>query len=185
MWRFVMILDRFDVCEAWYLCLSNSHEGKGDPKYARLSRLSHHFSPRPSLCGPKDLTTNGLEIYLRLQGVELPFLEAGMEGNEIYEMWAGAYADTRVLIRADSFESAEEALLEWLDDNAPGCLTTIDYDEAAQELGYKNLADAEEQDKADEVIEHAEIDMTVVGHTTLKNGNAIASHEWGGQEWEG
>lgn len=180
------MFDRFDVCEAWYLHLSANHGGQGSKEYARLSRMSRYFTPKQSLRGACDLSSNGLEIYLKLAGVDVPLVDAGMEGNTLFEMWAGAYATTKALVRADSLESAFEAFVEYLDDHAPGMLTQIDYDAAARELGFASwdsvYVESEWTEDAERVSEHAEMDMTVIGHTTLKHGNAIASHEWGGHE---
>jgi len=88
----------------------------------------------------------------------------------------GAYGSTHVYTWADSYESAEETMLEWVDDNAPGLLSTIgeaELRESAQELGIEY----DPQDIDDRIIEHAEQDMIIVGHTTLKHGNAIPSWE--------
>jgi hypothetical protein len=58
--------DRFDICEAWYLALSDAHGGQSSPEYERLSRLTRpgHFSPGPSL-SVDSLSENGREIYWR------------------------------------------------------------------------------------------------------------------------
>ncbi len=95
----------------------------------------------------------------------------------LYLMWAGAYGDVRCYVWADSFDTAFECLVEYLDDHAPGCLSTIDYEGY---LGPDPEALSEEAREA--AIEEAEMDMTVVGHTTLQHGNAIPSWEWGGDE---
>lgn len=105
----------------------------------------------------------------------------------LYQMWAGTYGDTRVYIWADSLESAFEELVEWLDDNAPGILTTFDesdYRAAAKDLGIEwqpNWPDWEDR-KFEKVAEQTEADHTVIGHTTLKHGTHIASDDWGGGE---
>lgn len=69
-------------------------------------------------------------------------------------MWAGAYGDIKVAVYANSRDDAFEHLVEWLDDNAPGVLHEA-------------------------LTEEDEIDMTLVSHTTLNNGNCIPSWEWG------
>lgn len=97
----------------------------------------------------------------------------------------GAYGDTHVAVLADSLEDALEEALEWLDDNAPGLLSTVgpdDYAAAARELGA--AWEPEETADADtaRVVERAETDMTMVSHTTLKNGNCIPSWEWTARE---
>jgi len=64
----------------------------------------------------------------------------------------GAYGSTHVYTWADSYESAEEEMLEWVDDHAPGLLHQVE-------------------------TEEDEVDMIMVGHTTLEHGNAIPSWE--------
>lgn len=64
----------------------------------------------------------------------------------------GAYGNTVVFVWADSADSAMELISEWVDDNMPGMLSWC-------------------EDEEDEV------DMYVVGHTTLKHGNCIPSWE--------
>ena len=103
--------------------------------------------------------------------------------RNLYLMWAGAYGDTKCFVWANSFDDAFEHLVEWLDDEAPGLLTRLDYVGAALELempttDLEKLTDEQQE----QVREHAEMDMALVGHTTLKNGDAIASHEWGADE---
>jgi hypothetical protein len=54
--------NRFDVCEAHYLFLSQYHEGQASEKYARLSKLSTYFNPGPFLCVER-LEDNARDIY--------------------------------------------------------------------------------------------------------------------------
>ena len=65
-----MYFDRFDICEAWYLYLSEYHEGQNSKKYARLSKLLTCFQPRDSLYDCSDLDTNAREIYDNLVATE-------------------------------------------------------------------------------------------------------------------
>lgn len=58
-----MYFDRFDICEAWYLYLSEYHGGQFSPEYARLSKLLESFTPRDTLYDRNDLHENGQEIY--------------------------------------------------------------------------------------------------------------------------
>ena len=109
--------------------------------------------------------------------------------RNLYCMWAGAYGDTRLFVWADSFDDAFEHLVEWLDDNAPGLFSKIDWDDAAREHGFESMAAALEQHGNDydcaeieAIRETAEMDMTTIGHTTLDNGDCIPSWEWGGDE---
>lgn len=60
-----MFFDRFDIIEAHYVFCSSYHEGQGSKLYARLSRMSRYFKPRPSLA-PSTLSENGLAIYADL-----------------------------------------------------------------------------------------------------------------------
>ena len=122
------------------------------------------------------------KITVEFEGTQIPVVNPDDVSYDetVWDMQAGAYADVRVLVFAQHLEDALEVFVEWLDDNKPGCLTTIDYDAAAKELGFDvdHLSDQEEE----KIYEHAEVDMYVVGHTTLKHGNAIPSYEWWGKE---
>lgn len=107
-------------------------------------------------------------------------------GGGLYRMWFGAYG-TKLYVWADSFESAFEEGVEWLDDNAPGNLTDLDEGDlrsAADEIGVTWQDSWPDWDDADfqRVIEKAEEDLTLIGHTTLKHGRYIPSHEWGGDD---
>lgn len=107
--------------------------------------------------------------------------------DTLFKMWAGAYGEAVGYVWADHFEDAFEEFVEWLDDNAPGHLVSLDEDdlkEAARDLGLKwrgEWPDWEDED-FQRVVEHAEVDLTVIGHTTLEHGQYIASWEWGGAE---
>lgn len=92
----------------------------------------------------------------------------------------GAYGCTVLYVLKEHLEDALEEALEWLDDNAPGVLSTVgpdDYKRAAQELGV--TWEPEEMSDADtyRVVQAAEADMVMVTHTTLKNGNCIPAWE--------
>ncbi len=96
--------------------------------------------------------------------------------DELYYFSLGAYGSTHVYVWANSADDAMEEMVEWVDDNAPGLLSTIgeaELRESAEELGIEY--DPEDVDY--QIIEHAEQDMYVVGHTTLKHGNAMPSWE--------
>ena len=57
--------DRFDIVEAWFVFLSEYHEGQGSEKYARLSHILSYFNPSPNvMCG--NLTENAQAIYQNL-----------------------------------------------------------------------------------------------------------------------
>jgi|SRR6478736_492733 len=95
----------------------------------------------------------------------------------------GAYGWTNVRVWADPdcFEDAFEIAIEWLDDNAPGHLVSYaEFNElrkeAAEELGLDLNSD--DDDIQQSITEAAEVDLTVVGHTTLKHGMHIASYDW-------
>ncbi len=105
----------------------------------------------------------------------------------LYLMWAGQVGSVRVYVWADSFESAFEEFVEYLDDEAPGMLTDVtedDLKEAAQDKGIEWQETWPDWEDSDFVVvaEAAEVDLTSIGHTTLKHGQYIASWEWGGAE---
>ena len=57
--------DRFDVVEAWFVFLSEYHEGQDSKKYARLSHILSYFKPSPNvMCGK--LSENAQAIYQNL-----------------------------------------------------------------------------------------------------------------------
>lgn len=96
--------------------------------------------------------------------------------RELYYFSLGAYGSTHVYVWANSADDAMEEMVEWADDNAPGLLSTIgeaDLREAAEDLGIEY--DPEDIDYR--IVERAEADMYVVGHTTLKHGNAMPMWE--------
>lgn len=111
--------------------------------------------------------------------IPLANCDAGDE-ERTFRFSFGAYCSARCYVFAPHLEGALEFALQWLDDNAPGLLTTIgpeDYKRAAIELGLPD--DDTEGPFWHKVQERAEEDMLMVSHTTLKNGNAIPSWEWG------
>ncbi|MDB6084038.1 MAG: hypothetical protein JWN43_1919 [Gammaproteobacteria bacterium] len=57
-----MLFDRLDICEAWYLALSDCHRGQGSREYLRLCRLERHFKPSPLLT-VATLSENARQIY--------------------------------------------------------------------------------------------------------------------------
>lgn len=111
---------------------------------------------------------------------------------KLFRMHAGAYGETRAYVWSDSFESAFESFVEWLDENAPRCLTTVGEDElksAATELGIVWPSDPVvsgfyESSEFERIRDLAETDLTAIGHTTLRNGTHIVSSEWRGDEIE-
>jgi hypothetical protein len=58
-----MYFDRFDICTAWYLALSECHGGQWSDSYARLCRLTKFFIPSPMLT-VDSMDDNAKEIYL-------------------------------------------------------------------------------------------------------------------------
>lgn len=132
------------------------------------SRYLHRFAELGE--GPEELDHDGAR--------EFPIVNPSDHDRSyrttLYRMWAsdGAYCARKIYVWADGFETAFEHLAEWLDDNAPGYLAR------SSEL----LADMTDEERA-EAEESGEIpDYTYVGHTTLRNGDCIASHCWGGDE---
>lgn len=57
-----MHFDRFDICAAWYIFLSEYHEGQGSDKYKRLCKLLTYYTPAPSLRW-SNLNDNERSIY--------------------------------------------------------------------------------------------------------------------------
>jgi len=111
--------------------------------------------------------------------------------DRLFKMWAGpAFGTTHGYVWADGEEAAFEEWVEYLDDHAPGVLVTVGEDElreAADDLGVSwkpSWPDWGDPSFAD-VAEHAEADLTVIGHTTLKHGTHIPSDEWGMDEVTG
>jgi len=57
-----MYWDRFDICEAWYLALTDCHGGQYSRAYAKLCKLKQYFDPATNL-SIDTLSENGLQIY--------------------------------------------------------------------------------------------------------------------------
>lgn len=118
--------------------------------------------------------------------------------THLYLMWFGAYGTDRVLVWADSFDSAFETAVDYFDDpKSCGVFTFTeesDYKAAAEDEGIEWPAggwdDLSERDQ-EKVREAAEADLTVIGHTTLSCmpkgawGAFVASWEWGGDDITG
>lgn len=108
---------------------------------------------------------------------------AGSPGDEAFIFAFGAYGDTRLAVFARSLDDALEEAFEWLDDNEPGQLlwSHENAEECAAELGipWPLPEDFDHSgDKGCELYEACTVDMTVCGHTTLKNGDCMPSWEW-------
>lgn len=99
----------------------------------------------------------------------------------------GAYLDTHVWVFANTFDEAFEEAIEWVDNNCPAALTSFtmdDYKETAKELELtwqEYWPDFDDENWC-KVVEETEVDHTIIGHTTLKNGTHIASWEWNGSD---
>jgi hypothetical protein len=125
-----------------------------------------------------------------LSDPRVPNANEPSDGDRLYRFRFGEHGETVVDCFADSAEDAFEIAVEWLDDNAPGHLVTIgdaELKEAAEELGLAmpvvhdcagGWDDAWSEGIGAKIIEHAERDLTIIGHTTLENGQYILSHEW-------
>jgi hypothetical protein len=57
-----MYFDRFDICDAHYLFLSEWHEGQWSKKYRRLCNMGRFYKPSPGL-RYEGLSNNAKEIY--------------------------------------------------------------------------------------------------------------------------
>lgn len=190
--------DRFDICAAWNLYLQHHWAGQGDRLYARWCKLREHSKCAPSEQFVNELSENALEIYTQLcadagtlERAERPIANPGDSaayetGCSLFRMW---HAAGPLYVWAGSFEQAFETLVEWLDDNAPGCLVSHDEaKEALEESKREHLEsglgdDMWDEETAIEAIE-SDNDWTVIGHTSLKTGMHICRHEWGGDEVE-
>lgn len=111
---------------------------------------------------------------------------ASYSSKQLFLMQFGAYGTTYLFVWADHLEDALKESVEWLDDNAPGHLTDVtedDLKESAEDLGIAwedHWPDWNDRN-FEKVVEHAEADLYVVGHTTLKNGQYLESDWWGGE----
>lgn len=76
-----MYFDRFDICEAYYLALSECHGGQWSPEYARLCRLRKSFKPSP-LLSVDTLSDNAREIYTRACARMLGLVTLEIDGTE-------------------------------------------------------------------------------------------------------
>lgn len=110
--------------------------------------------------------------------------------KQLFLMWMGAYGDHKVYIWADHFEDAFEEMVEFFDrPETCGLFTYLDMSDlraAAEDEGIP----FDEDDIDPRIIEAAEADLTVIGHTTLKCSEGkgtpyVASWEWGGGEVHG
>lgn len=63
------MFNRFEVCEAYYIFLSENHEGQFSKKYTRLCRLLAYFTPSPFL-SRDTLSENALALLMRLEREE-------------------------------------------------------------------------------------------------------------------
>ena len=57
-----MYFNKFDICEAYYLALSDCHNGQRSPEYLRLCKMLKYFKPSPMLSVDR-LNENAREIY--------------------------------------------------------------------------------------------------------------------------
>jgi hypothetical protein len=129
-----------------------------------------------------DLEHDGIPI---INPSELP--TGSYDRKQLFLMWADAYGSTKGYVWADHFEDAFEVWIEYLDDACPGCFVTVGEDElkeAADDLGIEWDDQWPEwgDPKFVEVAEHAESDLTTIGHTTLNSGTHIPSDQWGGDD---
>lgn len=128
---------------------------------------------------------------------EIPIANPGDydDRKSLFLMWAGASSPLQVYVWADHFEDAFEAMVDFIDEHEKcGIFTFLDdsdYRAAARDAGIEWPAGEDfdwlsERDQ-NRVREAAEVDLSVIGHTTLKcqegKGSAfIPSWEWGGDE---
>ena len=84
-----------------------------------------------------------------------------------YVLWFGACAPTKLLVYANSLESALDECAGWIEDNAPGLFCD---DAVADEYEGRVAAG----DSVETAQEAAEVDCTV-----LDRGHYLSSEEWG------
>ena len=125
---------------------------------------------------------------------EIPIANPGDYDREtLFEMWVGACSPLRVLVWADSFEDAWEEMVDYCDHpERAGVFSTVDDSDlraAAEDLGlsWDEIKDDHSSEAFDRVVNAAQADMSMVGHTTLHHVTApgmpcIPSWEWGGGE---
>ncbi len=85
-----------------------------------------------------------------------------------YILCFGAYGWTKLMVWANSLDSALDEAVDWIVDNAPGLLA----DEQVAEEYARAIAEGMSEEEA---LEEAEVDTTCAGNC----GNYILSHEWG------
>jgi hypothetical protein len=144
--------------ECWERCEICGNEMEDLHRFAELGE------------GPEELDHDGA----RDERGELIPIVGDPDGScitNLYLMWAGGMSSRRLFVWAESFETAFEELVEYLDEHAPGFLSK------SEEI----LADMTDEERAAIEAGEAEIpDHTMIGHTTLENGDCIPSWEWGG-----
>lgn len=183
--------DRFDIMEAWYLFLGHYHQGQGCELYARLSKLTSYFDPRPGLA-IGTLSEEGRRIYIDLmvdedERLDIPRVDDYGYGGAWFYFHIGPYSNKPcVYIRAKYMECAIEAFIDWCDENEQmGAFVGVTEADILAEINdpRSGINDpllrrgAELSMKAGdwddpvlmEAREAAEADLHMVGHTTLQN----------------
>ncbi len=116
--------------------------------------------------------------------------------DDLYELWFGAVGTQKVYVWSDSFDSALETAIDWLDDEGKcGYFTFLgeeDLRESARDLGIQwpgiRAFSGTIDSPAEKILEHAEMDLMVISHTTLdcerkmKKSAYLKSDEWGGRD---
>jgi hypothetical protein len=76
-----MYFDRFDICEGWFIYLSENHSGQSCPLYLRLCQLQKWFKPSPFLTRSR-LSENAQAILAKL---EEPLVKANFKKTILAE----------------------------------------------------------------------------------------------------
>lgn len=84
-----------------------------------------------------------------------------------YILAFGAYGWTRLMVWANSVDSALDEAVDWIEDNAPGILCDDEVKSAYEEA----VSDGKSEEEAMEI---AEVDTTVAGN----HGRYLHSWEW-------
>jgi hypothetical protein len=170
-------------------------EGKRDDIDAHLESLGHTIDCDDD-CEHWE-SGESLHYYVTLQLKKSTKHVTQGSGNrdQLFRVGFGAYDDTEVYVWSSS---ADDAFQEACDYAAAkgrwGVFTSLSDDDlaaAAEELDLadewnEHLAEGNMQEIADQVIQHAEVDLTIIGHTTynppaetgLTGPLYVASHEW-------
>src|SRR6187431_552064 len=111
--------DRDDIFAAWNLYLAHDPTPANQKRHTRLNMRG--WLPRKCELELVGLSENALEIYRNLVKPPTPEYpvansHTSFSNHTLYRMWAGSgFEPLQVYVWADSFDSAFEEFVEWLD----------------------------------------------------------------------